>query len=120
MIICKGEDRFDLHLSNKGSWGVALYFSESTHYADRFAYITPEGDRELLVASVLIGKAYDCGTAHNKELKMPPVREKSRQNLEKIKYDSVSAITKDTRAYKLYEMHKAYPACVVRYQFLHN
>ena len=47
MIICKGEDGFDLRLSNKGSWGVVLYFSENTHYADRFAHITPEGDREL-------------------------------------------------------------------------
>ena len=119
MAICKGEDGFDLRLSNKGSWGIALYFSENVCYADKFAHITSEGDREVLVASVLVGEAYDFGTEHKRELKMPPVRERSKGNLESIKYDSVSAITKDTRVYMLYEMNKAYPAYIVRYQFQH-
>ena len=78
MVICQGEDGFDLRLSNKGSWGVALYFAENSPYADRFAYITPEGDRELLIAYVLVGESYDCGTKQNKEMKMPPVKEKSK------------------------------------------
>lgn len=119
MAICKGEDGFDLRLGSKGSWGIALYFSESVCYADRFAHITSEGDREILVASVLVGEAYDFGTAHSRDLRMPPVRETSKENLENIKYDSVSAITKDTRVYMLYEMNKAYPAYHVRYQYQH-
>ena len=81
MAICKGEDGFDLRLGNKGSWGIALYFSESVSYADRFAHITSEGDREILVASVLVGEAYDFGTVHSKDLRMPPVRETSKENL---------------------------------------
>ena len=113
MAICKGEDGFDLRIGNKGSWGIALYFSESVSYADRFAYITSEGDRETLVASVLIGEAYDFGTVHSKDLRMPPVRETSKENLENIKYDSISAITKDTRVYMLYEMNKAYPVYIL-------
>ena len=60
MVICKGEDGFDLKLSNKGTWGVALYFAESTKYAGRFAHTNSEGDKELMVVLVLTGEAYDC------------------------------------------------------------
>ena len=117
MIICKGEDGFDLRLSNKGSWGVALYFSESTKYADRFAHTTPEGDKEIMVVFVLTGEAFDCGTKQNKELRMPPVKDRLQDNLQNIKYDSVSAISKDTRVHMLYETNRAYPAYVVKYQY---
>ena len=117
MVICKGEDGFDLRLSNKGTWGVALYFSESSKYADRFAHTTPEGDKELMIVLVLTGEAYDCGTKQNKELRMPPIKDRSQDNLENIKYDSISAISKDTRVYMLYEAYRAYPAYVVKYQY---
>ena len=87
MAICKGEDGFDLRLSNKGSWGIALYFSESVCYADKFAHITSEGDREVLVASILVGEAYDFGTEHKRDLRMPLVREKSKKILKTLKYE---------------------------------
>ena len=35
---------------------MALYFAESTKYADRFAHTTPEGDKELMVVLVLTGE----------------------------------------------------------------
>ena len=114
MVVSRSEDGFDLHLSNKGRWGVALCFSESTKYADKFAHVTSEGDKELLIMHVLVEEAYDYGTTHNRDLRMPPVKDKSRQNLENKNYDSVSAITKDTRVYMSYERHKTYPAYVVK------
>ena len=117
MVICEGEDGFDLRLSKKGSWGYALYFSENIVYADKFAHITSEGNRELLIANVLVGEAYDFGTSHNQELKMPPIKQRSKKDLINIKYDSVSGITKDTRVYMIYEAHKTYPAYVVNYQY---
>ena len=70
MVICKGEYGFDLHLSKKGSWGHALYFSENVMYADRFAHITSEGNRELLLANVLVGEAYDFGMSRQQEIKI--------------------------------------------------
>ena len=117
MVICMGEDGFDLRLSKKGSWGCALYFSENIMYADKFAHITSEGNREVLITNVLVGEAYDFGTLHNQELKMLPIKQQSKQNLTNIKYDSVSGITKDTRVYMIYEAHKTYPAYVVNYQY---
>ena len=47
-------------------------------YADRFAHITSKGEREILVASVLVGEAYDFGTVHSRDLRMTPVREMSK------------------------------------------
>jgi hypothetical protein len=117
MDICKGEDGFDLRLSNKGSWGVALYFAESIKYTDRFAHTTPEGDKEMIIVYVLTGDAYDCGTRQNKEFRMPPVKSRSQDNIQNVKYDSISAIKKDTRVYMLYETNRAYPAYVVKYQY---
>lgn len=117
MTICKGEDGFDLRLSKKGSWGCALYFSESVAYADKFAHIASDGNREVLIANVLIGEAYDFGTVYSNDLKMPPVKQESKQNLTNLKYDSVSGITKDARVYMIYEAHRTYPAYVVNYQY---
>lgn len=48
----------------------------------------------------------------NSECKDP-----SQDNLENVKYDSISAITKDTRVYMLYEANRAYPAYIVKYQY---
>ena len=117
MVVCKGEDGFDLRLSKKGSWGHALYFSENIMYADKFAHITSEGNRELLLANVLVGETYDFGTSRQQEMKMPPIKIESKQNLLNVKYDSVFGITKDARVYMIYEAHKAYPAYVVNYQY---
>ena len=70
-------------------------------YADKFAHITSDGSREVLIAHVLVGEAYDFGTSHNRELKMPPIKQQSKQNITNIKYDSVSGITNDTRVYMI-------------------
>ena len=80
---------------------MALYFSESTKYADRFAHTTPEGDKEIMVVFVLTGEAFDCGTKQNKELRVPPVKDRLQDNLQNIKYDSVSAISRHQSVYAL-------------------
>jgi hypothetical protein len=43
VVICEGEDGFDLRLSKKGSWGYALYFSENITYVDKFALMKETG-----------------------------------------------------------------------------
>ena len=64
-----------------------------------------------------MGEAYDFGMSRQQEIKMPPIRIESKQDLLNVKYDSVSGITKDARVYMIYEAHKAYPAYVVNYQY---
>ena len=94
--------------------GMALYFSAEAKYSDRS---TTEGDKQIMVVSVLTGEAYDYGTKRNKELRMPPVKDREHNDLENVKYNSISAITKDTRVYMVYETNRAYPAYVVKYQY---
>ena len=48
---------------------------------------------------------------------MPPVKDRLQDNLENIKCDSISAVTKDTRVYMLYETNRDHPAYVVKYQY---
>ena len=83
-------------IKEAGGW-----LSESMKYTDRFAHTTPEGDKELMLVLVLIGEAYDYGAKQNKELRMPPVKDRSQDNIENIKCDSISAMIKDTRVYML-------------------
>ena len=48
-------------------------------------------------------------TVEPNKTKMPPVKDRSQDNLESNKYDSISAITKDTRVYMLYETELIQP-----------
>ena len=45
------------------------------------------------------------------------VKKRSQDNIENVKYDSISAISKDTRVYVFYETNRAYPGYVVKYQY---
>ena len=114
-IAC-GEDGFDVRLSNGGSWGQAVYLSDSALYSNNFAHQTLSGEREIIIALALIGEAFDYGTVRNKELRVPPIKEKSIQNMINIKYDSIAGTTKNTRVYMLYDNYKTYPMYIVKYQ----
>ena len=114
-----GEDGLDTRLSKGGSWGQAIYLSESAVYADRFAHHPTPDKKEIIITKALIGESFDYGTERNRSLKMPPIKQEARQNMVNIKYDSVAGITKDTRVYMLYENNKTYPLYIVQYK-LHN
>ena len=73
-------------------------------------------EKEIIIAKALIGESFDYGTERNRSLKMPPIKQASRQNMVNIKYDSVAGITKDTRVYMLYENNKVYPLYIVQYK----
>ena len=114
-IAC-GEEGLDLRLSRGGSWGYAIYLTESAQYSDRFAYLTASDERVIIIAKALIGISYDFGTSKKKELRMPPVKENSKQNVANIRYDSVSGITKNARVFMLYHNYRAYPSYIVYYK----
>ena len=100
-IACS-EDGFDVRHSKQGSWGRAIYFAEKAQYSNYYAHCT-SSKRELILAIALIGDSYDFGTKKKQDLLFPPVKLAQSQNLCNIKYDSVSAISRDTRVYILYE-----------------
>ena len=110
-IAC-GEDGLDVQFSKGGSWGYAIYLSESAEYAHKFAYQTTT---ELIIAKALIGDTFDYGLERNTQLKVPPIKQRDMQNMVHIKYDSVAGITKNTRVYMIYD-NKTYPLYIVRYK----
>lgn len=114
-IAC-GEDGLDVRFSKGGSWGYAIYLSESAEYAHKFAYQTTTGEKELIIAKALIGDTFDYGLERNTQLKVPPIKQRDMQNMVHIKYDSVAGITKNTRVYMIYDNNKTYPLYIVRYK----
>ena len=99
-IAC-GEDGFDVRLSRGGSWGCAIYLADSALYSDKFAYRTTSNQKVIIIVKTLTGETFDFGTLKNKELKMPPVKDQSKQNMLNIKYDSVSGITKNASVHAI-------------------
>lgn len=116
-IVC-GKDGFDIRHSKGGTWGHAIYLSNSAQYSDKFAHCTASGERIIIIAKALIGESYDAGTDRQKELRMPPVQQRSVQNMLSIMYDSVSGITQTCRVYMLYNNDRAYPVYILKYKYM--
>ena len=73
-------------------------------------------ERVVIIAKALIGESFDFGTLKKKDLRMPPIKESSKQNMSNIRYDSVSGITKNVRVFMLYHNYRAYPSYIVHYK----
>ena len=94
------------------------YFSSTAKYADRFSHaVTANGLKEMIIAKVVLGDVYDCGTSRDESLRFPPVKEAHDQDssLLNLRYDSLSGIIKNTRVYMTYDNLKAYPAYIIKY-----
>ena len=113
--IVSSEDGLDVRHSNAGSWGHAIYLSDSALYSNQFVHTLPTGEKELLIVKAIIGDCYDYGTKKNTLLRYPPVKDRTLKSLNNVRYDSVSGITKGTRVYMLYDNGKVYPAYIVKY-----
>ena len=59
--------------SRGGRWGSANYFASTAQYADRFSH-TLNGLKEMIIAKVVLGDVYDCGTSRDESLQFPPVK----------------------------------------------
>ena len=114
-IAC-GEDGLDVRLSKGGSWGYAIYLSESAVYSDQFAHHLSTGEKELIITKALIGDSFDYGIQRSRQLKVPPTKQGPMQKMVNIKYDSVAGITRNTRVYMIYDNHKTYPLYIIRYK----
>ena len=64
LSICNGMDGFDMRHSRGGRWGSANYFASTAQYADRFSH-TLNGLKEMIIAKVVLGDVYDCGTSRD-------------------------------------------------------
>ena len=92
-----------------GTWGKACYFAKNASYSDSdYKYILPNGERQLILAEVLLGKYLN----HQKQstLTKPPLIPGSN-----IHYDSVKGEDNKSDIYMVYEKDLAYARFVVTY-----
>ena len=115
--ISNSEEGFDVRHSRGGSWGFANYFAINASYSDKYAYCTPQGEREMLVAKVILGEIFDCGEKKDNTLRIPPVKglQSAPLNLVNVRYDSISGLSRNSRIYMTYDNNKAYPAYIIKY-----
>ena len=115
--IYNSEEGFDMRFSSKGLWGLANYFAEKASYSNKYAFMSPDGAKELLLAKVLTGDSFEC--ASDPSLRMPPEKPRSLKastvQLKQLRYDSVTGTTCNCRVYMTYSNDKAYPAYLIRY-----
>ena len=117
LIYCS-EVGFDVRFSSKGRWGHAIYFSENASYGDKYAHITPSGDKQLIMANVLTGCSYS--SIPDSTLKLAPVITKDFEAnglfFSELLYDSVNALSKGSQPYMIYDNSKSIPC----YHLLHK
>ena len=59
-MICMDEVGFDPRLSQIGRWGRAICFAKKASCSHLYAHELPNGSKQLLIAKVLTGNAYEC------------------------------------------------------------
>lgn len=119
--IYNGEEGFDMRFSNKGYFGIGIYFSETAKYSNNGYYYqgdSADNTRQLFLAKLLVGETCELPTK-DEELRLPPIKTtKSSIPFEIERYDSVTSIIKDSRIYIVYSNSRAYPAYLISYKFL--
>jgi hypothetical protein len=118
--IYKSEQGFDNRLSSRGMWGVGAYFAKGARYSDAYAYITPEGHKQMFIVRVITGISYKCPP--DSSLKAPPKKAdhpassySSGGMFEDERYDSVCGTAQGSEIYVIYEHGKVYPAYLITY-----
>ena len=62
LSICNSQEGFDVRHSRVGRCGSAK-FASTAQYADKFAHVTTNDQKEILIAKVILGEVYNCGTS---------------------------------------------------------
>ena len=102
---------FDHRLAGENNlWGPAVYFAEDARFADIYAHHTVNFDKQLLLASVILGDVFDFGTNTCSALQQPPMNIKTQRRC-----DSISGITKDSRVYGVFDSAQCCPRYLITY-----
>lgn len=115
-VIYDSEEGFDMRFSSKGMWGQANYFAVNASYSNAYAYRTPSGCKEILLAKVLTGDSYACQP--DSTIRMPPEKSATTSNkiqLKQVRYDTVNGETNGSQVFMTYSNDKAYPAYLISY-----
>jgi len=110
--IITSQEGFDTRLSgNQNLWGPGAYFAEDAKYADRFAYRGTNGSKQLIIASVVLGRCFEYGKLCNPALRQPPMDIETKR-----RFNSVSGITKNSTVYSVYNSAQSCPRYIIKYK----
>lgn len=119
--IINSEEGFDLRISNQGSWGHAIYFSELSSCSHGYSKKAMDGTMTQILAKVVIGDPYQC--QGDNTLRRPPEKKvqgmiSHMQNPPSIPvlYDSVKGMLGNSPVYMIYCSRKAYPEYLITYR----
>ena len=90
-------------------WGNGIYFAENASYSDGYAFKRNSGIKCLLLCKVFVGNAIELVSDSN--LKVPPYKDQ----VKKIRYDSVKGKTGGSVIYAIYGDDRNYPFYAVEY-----
>ena len=125
--IYKSRQGFDFRFcSTHTLWGTGTYFAVEARYSDaKYAYHL-SGVKQLILAKVLTGEAYQSPTPE-RDLTKPPVNKKKQlsmgMNLSAFVdelYDSVHGTANGLDIYVIYDHDKAYPDYLITYITNHS
>ncbi len=102
---------FDMQYAQTGYWGKGMYFAANASYSNKYAHVEG-GVSHILMAKVIVGKAFDYGTTHDKTLKHPPLLPGNPVK----RYDSVKGNTEGSDVYMIYDGNQAYPTYLLSYR----
>ena len=71
-----------------------------------------DGNKEIILANLLLGQFYDHGKQRDETLRLPPIKLQQTSLLVNSRYDSISGISNDTCIYMIYN-NKAYPTYII-------
>ena len=105
--IYQDEEGFDMRFGRAGMWGNGNYFAVNASYSDGYAHRSPDGTRQMFLATVLTGRSIELQP--DNKLRLPPIVQGS------SRYDTVNGETNGSQVYIAYSNDKAYPFYLISY-----
>lgn len=90
-------------------WGNGAYFAVNASYSSQYAYNQSDRTKQMMIVSVLTGRAYDFGKNTKPDLTRPPEIAPGRL------YDTVKGFSAQSDIYVVYDHCKSCPAYIITY-----
>lgn len=97
-------------------WGCGAYFAANAACSDRYAHITPDGQRQILVAKVLTGMPFYTSSVDYTLRKPPLIDNTTTSMFSNQHYDCICSNLRNSVIYIIYDHEKAYPSYLVTYR----
>lgn len=119
--IYNGEYGFDIRFSQKGMWGIGIYFAVNASYSKNgYAHNNNDGSKCIFYCRVLLGDVIQLQSDNS--LRIPPLKDSNNLNSSSNKlftnerYNTVGGFTNGSQVYIIYENSRAYPQYLINFK----